>query len=164
MKGKSIKRFLFAVAFCFMFFNSNSLKAEAKELPTDSVILCDDTTSEATTTSTSTEEDIDNLNDFSITMDENGNITNTLENGTGGESKSWNKLFEKYKKAIAGVGGILTITFIFFFMKNFAVLGASSNNPNARKDALTACLYTAIGAVLCGSATLVTAIFWNFFS
>lgn len=162
MKLLTVKKLIACIVLCVGVSLSYGMEAEAKGFDTvgvDNVFH----TSEETPTSEEGKNDDYSINGFTIEMDEDGNITTSLDETTG-DNDSWGVIFNKVKYALAGVSGLLALIFMGFFLKNFAVLGATSNNPSARKDALVACFWTGVGAALCGAITLVTAIFWNFFS
>lgn len=72
---------------------------------------------------------------------------------------NWSKLLEKYKSVITGIAGVAALTFLIFFIMNFAKLGASAGNPQQRSQSL-------MGIVWCGIACAALggiAIFFGFF-
>ena len=102
------------------------------------------------------------LNDVKIEMGDDGGLTiDGISDGDG--ASTWNTIFNKSKVFVMGFSGIGTIAFIGFFIKNFIALGANSNNPSGRSQALTGCLWTGIAAAACGSVTLLVGLFWNAF-
>lgn len=119
----------------------------------------------AAETTTETEgDDGQNLdiNNFHVEMDNNGNLTSNIDN-QGDSTKTWNVIFNKYKVFAIGFSGIGTITFVILLILNCMKLGANSDNPNGRRSAVSGILWTAIAAAGCGSATVLTALFWNAF-
>ena len=105
-----------------------------------------------------------NIGDVTVEVDADGNLSVGGGGFTeaGGDSTSvWTTLFTKYRGIIAGISGIGTITMILFFIMNFLKLGASAGNPNARRDAITGCLWTGIATVGLGSVTLFAGFFYN---
>ena len=102
------------------------------------------------------------LNDVSVSMGSDGKLNvDGLSDGTA--TDTWNAFFEKSKVFLIGFAGIGMLIFIGLFIKNFIALGAAANNPTARSQALTGCLWTGIAAALCGSVTLLVGLFWNAF-
>ena len=102
------------------------------------------------------------LNDVSVSMGSDGKLNvDGLSDGTA--TDTWNAFFEKSKVFLIGFAGIGMLIFIGLFIKNFIALGAAANNPTARSQALTGCLWTGISAALCGSVTLLVGLFWNAF-
>lgn len=119
----------------------------------------------AAETTTESEEDNDqnlDINNFHVEMDNNGNLTSNIDN-QGDSTKTWNVIFNKYKIFAIGISGIGTITFVILLILNCMKLGANSDNPNGRRSAIAGVLWTAIAAAGCGSATVLTALFWNAF-
>lgn len=106
--------------------------------------------------------DENDLNNISVSMGADGKLeVDGLSDGTA--SDTWNTFFEKSKVFLIGFAGIGMFVFIGLFIKNFIALGAASNNPTARSQALTGCLWTGIAAAACGSVTLLVGLFWNAF-
>lgn len=102
------------------------------------------------------------LNDVSVSMGSDGKLNvDGLSDGTAADT--WNAFFEKSKVFLIGFAGIGMLIFIGLFIKNFIALGAAANNPTARSQALTGCLWTGIAAAACGSVTLLVGLFWNAF-
>lgn len=146
-----------------------AVEAKAKEMPGTDVICNDNPVDLDTSTTTEAPSDGNSgggnsgggLNDFTITMGEGG-ITTSLDNS--GDSKTvWEELFSKYKTIILGVSGIATLTFILLFIKSFLLIGANSDNPSGRREAINGCLWTGIATALCGSVMVVVGLFWNAF-
>lgn len=106
------------------------------------------------------EDKIKDINDMSVTMDSNGKMTTSFD-GQSDSSKTWNTIFNKYRVAIVGIAGVLTLTFIVLFLINFFKVGAASDNPVERRKALIGVLWTGIAAAGSGSVTLICALFWN---
>lgn len=103
----------------------------------------------------------DDLSGLSISLDEDGGTltVNGLDNKDG--KGFWETIFAKYKVIILGISGIATLTFVILFIINFVKLGASGDNPQARRAQITACLWTGIATALCGSIMIVVGMFWN---
>lgn len=102
------------------------------------------------------------LNNVTVSMGSDGKLeVDGLSDGTAADT--WNTFFEKSKIFLIGFAGIGMFVFIGLFIKNFIALGAASNNPTARSQALTGCLWTGIAAAACGSVTLLVGLFWNAF-
>ena len=101
-----------------------------------------------------------NVSDIEVSMGEDGTLTIDGISDEDGKS-TWNRIFSEYKEIIVGVSGIATLTFIALFIYNFFKLGASGDNPNARKTAILALIFTFIGCAGCGSVTLFVALSWN---
>lgn len=106
------------------------------------------------------EDAVKDINDMSVTMDSNGKMTTSFD-GQSDSSKTWNTIFKKYRIAIVGIAGILTLTFIVLFLINFFKVGAASDNPVERRKALIGVLWTGLAAAGSGSVTLICALFWN---
>lgn len=117
---------------------------------------------EKTETSGDAAKNSNELNDVQVSMDSSGKL-NVSGLQQGDSSSTWNILFNKTKVFIVGFGGLGMLVFVALFIKNFMVLGASTNNPNAHSQALKGCLWTGIAAGACGSVTLITGLFWNAF-
>lgn len=101
------------------------------------------------------------LNEFDVKIDESGKITTSFDNDKNKQVKTWQIILAKYKIVFVGIGGVATITFGIFFVVNCLHLGAASDNPQKRREAVNGILWCGIGTALCGSATLVLALFWN---
>ena len=106
------------------------------------------------------EDAVKDLNDLSVTMDGNGKMTTSFD-GQSDSTKTWNTIFKKYRIAIVGIAGVLTLTFIVLFLINFFKVGAASDNPVERRKALIGVLWTGLAAAGSGSVTLICALFWN---
>lgn len=114
---------------------------------------------EATTEATGDSGGIDSIG---VTMGEDGSIS--ISGVSDSDSTStWNRIFNEYKVVIIGISGIATLTFLVFFIINILKLGASGDNPNARKSATIALIVTFIACALCGSVTLFVGLAWNAF-
>lgn len=122
-----------------------------------SVVLNTDNTDNVTT-----ESDDGSINNLEVTMGEDGTIKTNFDNNKT-KSDTWSRIFNEYKVIIVGVSGVLTLTFVLFFLKNIAGVAANAENPVKRKDAITACIWTGIAAAFCGSILTVTGLFWNAF-
>lgn len=101
------------------------------------------------------------INDLDISM-QDGQIVTNFDDG-GDSSSTWGTLFNKYKILILGFNGLATLTFVLLFIKNFLLIGANSDNPSARREAINGCLWTGIATALCGSVMVVVGLFWNAF-
>ena len=109
------------------------------------------------TTATTEAGDIGNVD---VSMGDDGTVTVTgFEDG--GSESTWNKIFQKYKVIIAGVSGVLTLTFIVIFMINISKLGLSADNPAGRSRAIAGLLVTGIAVALFGAVTIICGLFWN---
>lgn len=118
-------------------------------------------TTEATSNNSSNQSGSTNLDNISVSMDENGNVTvDGISDGN--STDTWQQLFNRYKIVIAGISGTVTLTFVVFFLKNFAAVGANSNNPQARREATNGCLWTGLAATGAGAVTIIVGLFWNF--
>jgi len=145
-----------------------AVEAKAKEMPGTDVI-CNDNPVDLEPATSETSEGGNNgsdgggssINDFTITMGEGG-ISTSLDN-SGDSSGTWETLFQKYKTIILGVSGIATLTFILLFIKSFLLIGANSDNPSGRREAINGCLWTGIATALCGSVMVIVGLFWNAF-
>ncbi len=119
-----------------------------------------------TTNTTTNNTKTNDPNAVNVSIDENGNLIVNMggfnQDGKG-VAGAWNMFIEKYKKFITGFAGIGAVTMIVFFIIAFLRLGASVGNPNARSQALTACLWTGIAAALLGSVTFITGFVYNAF-
>jgi hypothetical protein len=127
-----------------------------------STVVHNDNKNKATTTE-SGESNNNDIGNLSISMADDGNGASVTVAGldSGNTSSTWNTIFKKYKVVILGFSGIATLTFVLLFIKNFISLGACSDNPQARRGAITGCLWTGIATALCGSIMLVVGLFWN---
>lgn len=142
-------------AFMFLFMFGTNKKSSAFSVPGGNNVYFTDT--EANTTTASGSGDI---NEFSVSMDENGNISTSFDNDTNSTS-TWATIYQKSKGFIVGFAGLGTIIFLFFFIKNILAVGAASGNPQRRSEALIGVLWTGIAAAGCGSVTVIAALFWN---
>ncbi len=106
------------------------------------------------------EESVDDINDMNVTMSKDGTMTTSFD-GKSDSSSTWNTIFKKYRIAIVGIAGVLTLTFIVLFLINFFKVGAASDNPVERRKALIGVLWTGLAAAGSGSVTLICALFWN---
>ena len=79
------------------------------------------------------------------------------------DDDTWTTLFKKYKKGILGFFGLAMLKFIGFFIKGALSLGANATNPNGRREGITGLIWTGVGAAVCGSVVVITALFWNAF-
>lgn len=79
------------------------------------------------------------------------------------ESKStlWNRLLGRYRFVVAGISGVAAVTMILFFILGFIRLGATSDNPRARKHAIIGLVLAAIASAGLGAVALITGIFYN---
>ncbi len=97
------------------------------------------------------------------------NITggyNKVSMKTSGISKenkrdAWNKVYREYKGVIIGVLGMGTLTMVALFTVNFIRLGKSASNPQERKQAVNALLWTGIAAAGLGGATMFVGFSYN---
>jgi len=102
------------------------------------------------------------INDFGVTITEDGvkydgDLSAKKSKDT---DNAWTHLFEKYKGFIVGVGGILTLTMLLLFIKNFMHLGVTSGNPQARQQVLTGLIITGLATAGLGSVTTFVALFY----
>lgn len=102
------------------------------------------------------------LNDFDVTLDEDGNLVTSFDK-QGDSQATWKTLYAKYKGVIVGVAGLLTLTFVVWFLMCFGKIAANATNPQGRKEAITGCVFTAIAAAACGIVTVIAALAWNAF-
>lgn len=111
---------------------------------------------------TSTEETDDG---FKVDYDYHNTPSGVIQTRDGKKEiiESINSFLSKYSELAFGIFGLLTITLVVVAMVNFASLGSSANNPNARRMAITKILLTCIASALMGSLTLVIAIVYNIF-
>lgn len=126
-------------------------------------VLAKDKKDESTTTESSNVSSNNNdLGDVNVKMGKDGKLNVTGLNSGDGKS-TWNTIFEKTKVFIIGFSGLTMLIMVGLFIKNFVALGAAANNPTARSQALTGCLWTGIAAAAAGSVTLIVGLFWNAF-
>ena len=118
-------------------------------------------TGENSTPATTTSGGGGDINDFDITM-EDGKIKTSLDDG-GDSSSTWATIFNKGKGFAIGFSGIAMIWFIIVFIKNCMALSANSDNPNGRREAMNACLWTGVAIAICGSIITIVGLFWNAF-
>lgn len=120
---------------------------------------------DATTTENSSAESSNNndLGDVNVQMSADGKRLDVTGLSTGNGKDTWNTIFNKTKVFIIGFSGLTMLIMVGLFIKNFVALGAAANNPTARSQALTGCLWTGIAAALAGSVTLIVGLFWNAF-
>lgn len=149
---------------CVFGFNTKNVNAaERKASVTSNVAITPVVTkTEPDNAGNTTTTETQNLNDFDVHLDENGNLVTSFDN-QGDSQSTWKKLFEKYKGVILGIFGLLTLTFIIWFGVCFARIAANASNPQGRREAITGCIFTAIAAAGCGSITVITALAWNAF-
>ena len=127
--------------------------------PTQRVYASGNTTSGGASTESNNENDLNNVN---VSMGSDGTlVVDGLSDGTAADT--WNTIFNKSKVFLVGLAGIGMLVFVGLFIKNFMALGAAANNPTARSQALTGCLWTGIATAACGSVTLLIGLFWNAF-
>lgn len=105
------------------------------------------------------------INDFGVTITEDGvkydgDLSSKKAKDT---DSSWSYFFEKYKGFIVGVGGVLTLTMLLLFIKNFMHLGVTSGNPQARQQVLTGLIITGLATAGIGSVTTFVALFYYIF-
>lgn len=113
-------------------------------------------------TQASSESEKNDLNNVKVSIGDNGELK--VDGITDGNTaNTWNTIFNKSKLFVIGFSGLATIVFIGLFVKNFVALGAASNNPQGRNQALVGCLWTGLAAAGCGSVTLLVGLFWNAF-
>ena len=99
------------------------------------------------------------ISDFRVQMDDDGALN---VGGLGsGDANQWNNLFNKYRTVVVGISGVGAITMVVFFIINFMRLGASTNNPQARSQALTGILWTGFAAAGLGAVSIVSGFFYN---
>ena len=106
------------------------------------------------------DKDIKDIDDISVKM-KDGKLNTTFDDQSGNSTKTWNTIFKKYRIAIVGISGVLTLTFIVLFLINFFKVGAASDNPTERRKALIGVLWTGLAAAGSGSVTLICSLFWN---
>lgn len=111
---------------------------------------------------TTTESGSGGINDFDVTINDDGTLTTSFDDQ--GDSKAtWKKLFDKYKGVILGISGILTLTFVLWFLRDFGKIAANSSNPAGRREAIQGCIFTAIAAAASGIVTVIVGLAWNAF-
>jgi len=72
-----------------------------------------------------------------------------------------NVVLYEYKGFVTGIFGLAALTMLLFFIKNFVKLGASSSNPQARKEALIGLMLTGLGTAGLGGVAIWVGMFWN---
>lgn len=102
-------------------------------------------------------------NNFSVSMDEKGNLKTTFDN-TKKDQDFWNWLYDKGHYVIAGITGVLAIVALGFFIFSISKFQASSINglANARQASIVGMTVSGIGTALLGSASVIFSLFWNF--
>ena len=79
------------------------------------------------------------------------------------DDDTWTTLFKKYKKGILGFFGLAMLKLIAIFIKGALAHAANATNPNGRREGITGLIWTGVGAAVCGSVVVITALFWNAF-
>lgn len=107
----------------------------------------------------------DTVDTFKFTNStESGLMDKTMHLDTGQketESDFWNKIYSEYKGIILGISGIALLTFVMMFIVSFMRLAKSAGNPQERKQAQMALLWTGIGAALSGSVFMWVGFAYN---
>lgn len=108
---------------------------------------------------TTTEQNNGDINGLNISMSDDGSSIQVT--GLETSESTWTTIFKKYKQQILGVSGVFTLTFVIFFLRSFAAIGANADNPTGRSNAIKGALWTGIATALCGSVMIVMGLFWN---
>lgn len=127
-------------------------------MPFSSVVYAaDDPTTEESTYSSS-------INDFSVSLDENGNLETSFENDDTNSTSLWNWINDKGKVILTGLTAVCTTICAGILIVSCVRFSGSGSNPTARKSAITGILIGLIGVALLGGVTLIMALSWNFLS
>lgn len=122
-------------------------------------------TANATTeTTTETYTGDTNINDFSVTMDSNGNISTSFDDDTANTNTIWNWIYGKGKIILTGITGICALICTGILIVAAVKFAGSGGNPQGRHSAMVGILVGAIGTALLGGASLIMALSWNFLS
>ena len=99
--------------------------------------------------------DVGNLDQFSFEedTDEGKDMVFKVEQPVEKDS-FWNLIYTKYKSLIVAISGIITMTFVVFFIRNVLSFTINADNPTERKKAITGLLWTGIGLALTAGLTV----------
>ena len=109
--------------------------------------------------SSSSSQESNSINDFNVSMNSDGTLSTTIENGDA--VSTWGKIFQKAKVFLIGFTGLGTLVFGFFFVKGLIGLAATANKPVQRQEAINGLLWTGIATAGCGGVTIIIGLFWN---
>ena len=76
---------------------------------------------------------------------------------------SWNMIFNRYRGVIAGIAGVLTMTFVLIFLITFIKISSSSANPQKRAELSKSLIWVGLGAAGFGSITLIISLGFGLF-
>ncbi len=103
------------------------------------------------------------VEDIDIKMTSNGGVEVSSLSGetnfTEGTEDTWTNLYTKIRLIASGIGGVATLVLLIVFIINFAKLGATAGNDQAREKTIKALLFTGIAVACLGSVS----IFFGFF-
>lgn len=102
-------------------------------------------------------------NNFSVSMDTNGNLKTTFDNAKK-DQDFWNWVYNKGHYVIVGITGVLAIVGLGFFIFSISKFQASSINgqSSARQGAIIGMIVSGVGTALLGSVSVIFSLFWNF--
>lgn len=75
----------------------------------------------------------------------------------------WDIIYREYKDIITGISGLITMTFVVFFIKNIVAMSVNSDNPSERKKASIGLLWTGLGLALTSGLTIVLSLVFYVF-
>mgnify|MGYP007064904106 CR=1 FL=1 len=114
-----------------------------------------------TTTAATTE--ITNINDIDVSMenDANGNPKIVVKGMDGDSTSSWLVFFNRFKFIISAISGFVFLIGFLMVLVESAMIMIHAHNPTSRSVSVTALIWTIIGMVVGGVASVICVISWN---